>query len=50
MKKRIEIQNPISKILEETKNNIVRLKFQLEEARRIKQVVRIQLKENEQNL
>jgi hypothetical protein len=39
----------MSQSLEEIKNTIMNLKVQLEEARRIEEVVRIQLKEKEEN-
>jgi len=39
----------MSQSLEETKNTIINLNIQLEEARRIEEVVRIWLKEKEEN-
>jgi hypothetical protein len=51
MKRRIMIQKKkCHKVLEETKNTIMSLKIQLEEAKRMEEVVRIQLKEKEENV
>jgi hypothetical protein len=48
MKKRIVIAK-MSQSLEETKNTIMKLKVQLEEAKRMEEVVRIHLKKKEEN-